>query len=259
MEAIYGQWLGLIGQLWWPFCRVLAFLAATAILGDAMLPVTLRVLLSLVMAVVLLPIATPAQPIDPFSLAGVAATFEQVLIGVVLGLAFHLVNAVLAMLGYMASSQIGLAMAVMNDPMNGESSDVVSSLLHVLGILVFFAVDGHLVVAGVAGASFKAWPVGGGLAGLSLQALPMAVAWVFSAAMLLALPLVLSALVVQIGLGLLNRVSPALNLYSLGFAVVTGFGLLMLVALVRHLPEHYLAMMQRVLDLIEHGLRTRHG
>ncbi|MBK1616108.1 flagellar biosynthetic protein FliR [Rubrivivax gelatinosus] len=259
MEALYGQWLALVGQLWWPFCRVLAFFAATTILGDAMVPVTLRVLLSLVLAVVLLPIAQPPQAIDPFSLAGVAATVEQALIGLVLGLAFQLVTAVLGTLGFLASSQIGLSMAVMNDPMNGESSDVVSSLLHVLGILVFFAVDGHLVVAGVAGASFKAWPVGGGLAGLSLQALPLAVAWVFSAALLLALPLVLSALVVQIGLGLLNRVSPALNLYSLGFAVVTGFGLLMLVALVRHLPEHYLNMLQRVLDLIEHGLRTAHG
>ncbi|MBZ8142528.1 flagellar biosynthetic protein FliR [Rubrivivax gelatinosus] len=259
MEALYGQWLALVGQLWWPFCRVLAFFAATTILGDALVPVTLRVLLSLVLAVVLLPIAQPPQAIDPFSLAGVAATVEQALIGLVLGLAFQLVTAVLGTLGFLASSQIGLSMAVMNDPMNGESSDVVSSLLHVLGILVFFAVDGHLVVAGVAGASFKAWPVGGGLAGLSLQALPLAVAWVFSAALLLALPLVLSALVVQIGLGLLNRVSPALNLYSLGFAVVTGFGLLMLVALVRHLPEHYLNMLQRVLDLIEHGLRTAHG
>jgi flagellar biosynthesis protein FliR len=81
-------------------------------------------------------------------------------IGLAIGLALQLALAAFQVLGYLASSQMGLAMAVMNDPLNGSASDAVSNLLFILCMLVFFAVDGHLVVTGVLGASFKAWPVG---------------------------------------------------------------------------------------------------
>ena len=256
MEPVFNQLLGLLGAVWWPFCRTMALLSAAPVLGENMMPVTVRVLLSLVLAVVLMPMAQPAVAIDPFSMHGVVAALEQAVIGFVLGLAFHLTMSAILVLGFLASSQMGLAMAVMNDPMNGQSSDVVSSLLYMMCILVFFAIDGHLVITGVLGASFQAWPVGQGLATLQLKTLPLAVAWVFSAALLLALPVVFATVVVQFGTGLLNRVAPALNLFSLGFAIVTVFGLFMLTQVVRFVPEHYIRMTQQVLDLIHRGLRA---
>jgi flagellar biosynthetic protein FliR len=147
----------------------------------------------------------------------------------------------------------------MNDPLNGSSSDVISALLSVLCMLVFFSVDGHLLLLGVLGQSFKAWPVGSGLLAISMETLAYNVAWVFSAALLLALPVVLSTFVVQMGLGLLNRVAPTLNLFSLGFAVVTLFGLFMLAQILSFVPTHYLRMTERVLEMIGQGLRSGAG
>jgi flagellar biosynthetic protein FliR len=246
--------------LWWPFSRVVATLAMAPILGEALVPVTVRILLSLVLAVVMLPVAQTAAAIDPFSLHGVLTAIEQVAIGGILGLALHLTMSAVMVLGFLVSSQIGLSMAVMNDPMNGASSDVISGLLSVLYIVAFFAIDGHLVLAGVIGASFKAWPVGAGLGALTLQTLALAVAWVFSAALLLAVPIIFSTIVVQIGFGFLNRAAPALNLFSLGFSVVTVFGLLMLLEIVRFLPEQYLRMTTQVLDLLQRLLHSAsHG
>jgi flagellar biosynthetic protein FliR len=256
MEAIFGQLLALLNALWWPFCRTLAMFSAAPMIGEAMVPVSVRVLLSLTLAVVMLPIAQPTVFIDPFSLHGVLATGEQALVGFAIGLAFHLTTAVIMVLGYLLSSQMGLAMALMNDPMNGTSSDVVSSLLYVLCIIVFFAIDGHLVLTGVLGASFRSWPVGGGFEFLALQALALNIAWVFSAALLLAVPMIFSTLVVQIGFGFLNRVAPALNLFSLGFSLVTLFGLFMLAQFVRFVPDHYVRMTGQVLDLLrQHMVR----
>jgi len=250
-QVLVHQALTTLMALWWPFCRVMAMLSAAPVIGENMVPITVRVLLSLVLAVVMLPVAQPPATLSPFSLAGVVATAEQAVIGFVLGLAFHLVIAAIMVLGYVVSSQMGLAMAVMNDPMNGTSSDVVSGLLSVLTMLVFFAVDGHLVITGVVGASFQAWPVGSGVSRLALQALPAAVAWVFSAALLLAAPIIFSTLVVQIGMGFLNRVAPALNLFSLGFSVITVFGLFMLGQLVQSVPEHYVRMTGQVLEMLQ--------
>lgn len=251
--------LPLLTALWWPFCRILALLSAAPVIGDVLVPLPLRVLLSLVLAFLLLPAVAGHPGPDPMSLAGVVATLEQAVIGAVLGLAMHFSMSVLSVLGYLVSSQIGFSMAQMNDPINGTTSDVVSSLLSLVGIFVFFSIDGHLVIAGVLGASFRAWPVGAGYQPLLLQAVAYNVAWIFAAAMLLALPIVFSTLVVQLGFGLLNRVAPSLNLFSLGFSLTTLFGLLMLIQIVRFIPAHYIAMSNRVLELIGQQMKAAHG
>lgn len=254
MEFTLSQLPSLLTALWWPFCRVLAMFSAAPIVGENMVPITVRVLLSLAFAVVFMPIATPATAIEPLSMHALLVTAEQALIGFGIGLAFHLTIAIVMVLGFMISSQMGLSMAVMNDPMSGASSDVVSALLYILCILVFFSIDGHLVLAGVVGASFQAWPVGGGVDFLTLQTIAYNVAWVFSAALLLALPVIFSALVVQLGFGFLNRVAPALNLYALGFSVVTVFGLFMLGHIVRAVPDHYIRLTQQVLEMLRRGM-----
>ncbi|MBZ2208619.1 flagellar biosynthetic protein FliR [Massilia soli] len=254
-----GYLLPLLNALWWPFVRNLALLSAAPIIGDAMVPMPVRVLLSLVLAFLLLPVTSGNTDIDPFSMLGVVATIEQAVIGGVIGLALHFSMAVISLVGYLVSSQIGFAMAQMNDPVNGSSSDVVSILLTMLAILVFFSIDGHLVLAGVMGASFKAWPVGQGYGPLLLNAVAFNAAWIFSAGMLLALPIVFSTLVVQIGFGFLNRVAPALNLFSLGFSLTTLFGLLMLIQVVHFLPEHYMAMTNQVLDMLRQQMGAARG
>jgi flagellar biosynthetic protein FliR len=250
VEQLFAQWLALLGALWWPFVRALSLLSATPVIGENMVPIAVRVLLALVIAVVLLPVAQPPEAVEAFSLAAVVLTIEQVVIGVAIGLALHLTMAVIMVLGYMVSSQMGLAMAQMNDPMNGTSSDVVSTLLYILSILVFFSIDGHLVVAGVLGRSFDAWPVGAAIPAPALQSVAFSVAWVFAAALLLAAPVIFSALVVQIGFGFLNRIAPSFNLFSLGFSLVTVFGLFMLTQLVRFVPDHYVRMTNQVLGML---------
>jgi len=251
--------LPMIGALWWPFCRIMALLTTAPVIGDALVPVPVRALLSVALAFLMLPITKGGAMPDPFSLAGVVVMMEQAVIGGVIGLAMQLTMAVVNMLGFVVSSQVGFSMAQMNDPANGQQSDVISGLLGLLAMLIFFGIDGHLVLAGVLGQSFKAWPVGAGYQSLLLQTVALNVGWVFSAAMLLALPIVFSTMVVQIGMGFLNRVAPSLNLYSLGFSLVTLFGLMMLVQVVRFVPEHYVQMTNQVLEMLQQQMRAAHG
>lgn len=251
--------LPMLSALWWPFCRILALLSAAPVIGDGLVPLPVRVLLALVLAFLMLPLTAGQATADPFSLHGVVLTVEQAVIGGVIGLACHFSMSVIAVLGYLVSAQVGFSMAQMNDPVNGAASDVISSLLSLLSILVFFAIDGHLQLAGVLGASFKAWPVGAGYGPLLLNTVALNVAWIFSAAMALALPIVFSTLVVQFGFGLLNRVAPSLNLYALGYSLITVFGLAMLVQVVRFVPDHYIAMSNQVLELLRQQMAAAHG
>ena len=259
MLEVAGFLLPLISALWWPFARCMAMLATAPVLGESYVPLAVRALLSVVLAFMMLPMTQGRAMPDPFSLAGVVAMVEQAVIGGVIGLALQLTMAVVSTLGFLVSSQIGFSMAQMNDPVNGQQSDVVSGLLGLVAILVFFAIDGHLVLVGVLGQSFRAWPVGGGYGPLLLQTVALNVGWVLAAAILLALPIVFSTLLVQIGMGFLNRVAPSLNLFSLGFSLVTLFGLMMLTQVVRFIPEHYVQMTNQVLEMLQQQMRAAHG
>lgn len=145
---------------------------------------------------------------------------------------------------------MGLSMAAINDPLNGQMSDALSSVMYVLFILLFFCVDGHLLLLNVLARSFTVWPVGSAaFSAQALQQLVFAIGWMFSAALALALPVVFATLVVQIGMGLLNRTAPTLNLFALGFSITTMTGLLLVTLLIPALPEHYGRMVSHVLDL----------
>jgi flagellar biosynthetic protein FliR len=259
MLEVVGFLLPLISALWWPFARCMAMFATAPVLGEAYVPLPVRALLSVALAFMMLPLTKGAPMPDPFSLAGVVAMLEQAVIGGVIGMALQLTMAVVNVLGFLASSQIGFSMAQMNDPINGQQSDVVSGMLGLVAILVFFAIDGHLVLVGVLGQSFRAWPVGSGYGPILLHTVALNVGWVFAAAILLALPIVFSTLVVQIGMGFLNRVAPSLNLFSLGFSLVTLFGLMMLAQVVRFVPEHYVQMTNQVLEMLQQQMRVAHG
>ncbi|TFW29256.1 flagellar biosynthetic protein FliR [Massilia horti] len=259
MEQLVSYLLPLIGALWWPFCRIMALLSTAPAIGDGPVPLAVRALLSLVLSFLMLPLTQGAVMPEPFSLHGVVVMIEQAVIGGVIGLALQFAMTVMSMLGFLVSSQVGFAMAQMNDPMNGQPSDVMSTLLQLAAILVFFAIDGHLVLAAVLGQSFRAWPVGSGYGPLLLHTVALNLGWVFSAAMLLAVPVVFSTLVVQIGFGLLSRVAPSLNLFALGFSLVTLFGLTMLAQVVRFIPEHYLAMTNQILEMLQLQMRAAHG
>jgi flagellar biosynthetic protein FliR len=252
VEALLHQLQGVYTVLLWPFFRFGAALAVAPVFGEAVLPVRARLLLALVLAVAVQPALPPAPEVDPVSLHGVLLVFEQVLVGAMIGLAFHLVLSALTVFGTLASTQLGLSMAMLNDPVGGTSSDAVSALVYVVFVLLFFALDGHLLVTHVAARSFHVWPVGAvSLHGLALQGLALGVGWIFAAALMLALPLVFAAMAVQFGAGLLNRVAPTLNLFVLGFSVTIVFGLLLLLLLVPSLPGHVQRMLLHVVGLLD--------
>ena len=126
--------------------------------------------------------------------------------------------------------------------------------------LLFLASDGHLLVVSVLFQSFSYWPVGGGLAYAGFATLIYAMAWVLSAATLISLPLAFCMFLVQFCFGLLNRISAAMNLFSLGFpmAILTGLACIRLT--LPGLPDTYLQLTRALLDNLGQLLRgTGHG
>ena len=122
--------------------------------------------------------------------------------------------------------------------------------------LLFFAIDGHLVTVTIIYQSFVYWPIGSGIHFDGLQTIAWSLSWVISAALLIALPIVFCMTLVQFCFGLLNRISPAMNLFSLGFPMAIIAGLTLIYLTLPNLSEAYLHLTRELLGNIGEILRS---
>lgn len=252
-----GQYLQSLLGYWWPFCRIMAVFSLAPMFSHKSLSVRVRVLLAIALTVVLTAALPAAPALDPLSLKGILTAFEQIAMGLLLGLALMLVFTVFTLIGDIVSTQLGLSMAVFNDPMNGVSSaSIIYQLYFILLALLFFAIDGHLVTVTIIYQSFVYWPIGSGIHFDGLQTIAWSMSWVISAALLIALPIVFCMTIVQFCFGLLNRISPAMNLFSLGFPMAIIAGLVLIYLTLPNLSEAYLHLTRELLDNIGEILRS---
>ncbi|MBM7059156.1 flagellar biosynthetic protein FliR [Pseudomonas sp. UL073] len=243
------QYLQTLQNYWWPFCRILALFSLAPLYSHKALSMRVRIVLALALTLALAAALPEVGAIDPLSLAGILTTLEQIGFGLLLGLSLQLVFVIFAVVGEVISTQMGMSMARYNDPLNGvSSSSIVSQLYFLLLALLFFAIDGHLLTVSVLYQSFIYWPVGSGLHYPGFETLIYAMSWVLAAAVLITLPVVFCMTLVQFCFGLLNRISPAMNLFSLGFPMAILTGLLCIHLTLPDLPEHYLHLTRSLLD-----------
>lgn len=215
-----------LATLVFPLARVLGLFAIAPIFANAGVPRRIRLVVGLVVTFALVP-SLPAVPaVSPGSWTGIFIIAQQILIGVLFGLTLRVVFAAVDIAGEMIGLQMGLSFAVFYDPQNAGQSAVLSEFLGLLTMLTFLAMNGHLLTLSVLAESFHLLPIS--TAPVSAQGFAAAVSWsavLFSAGVLLALPVVAALLIANIAMGVLSRVAPQLNLFAVGFPVtiVSGF------------------------------------
>jgi flagellar biosynthetic protein FliR len=229
----------MIGSFWWPFCRLMGAFIVMPLLGNAFVPVTVRILFAFCLAALLGPILPSVPQVDALSAGALLLAIEQLLLGFMLGLFLSILLHAMSMFGTIMSLQMGLAMAIMNDPANGNSNPILSQWFLLFGTLIFLALDGHLVALGILVDSFRLWPIGTGIFDLPLMGLVNRVGWLFAASLMLAIPAVLAMLMVNITFGVLSRAAPSLNVFSLGFPMTMFMGLLCVLLSFSGIPSRY--------------------
>lgn len=211
------QLMDLALGLWFPFVRIMAFLRYMPVLDNSALTARVRIILSLALAIIITPLIPHPVPHDLLSLNSLILTVEQILWGMLFGLMFQFLFLALQLAGQILSFNMGMSMAVMNDPSSGASTTVLAELINVYAILLFFAMDGHLLLVSVLYKGFTYWPIGNALHPQTLRTIALAFSWVLASASLLALPTTFIMLIVQGCFGLLNRIAPPLNLFRSAF------------------------------------------
>lgn len=239
-----------------PFFRVLAFLHFCPVLDNRAFSRRIKTVLALALAVIITPMLPEKLLItELMSMRTILLTGEQLLWGMLFGMAMQLVFVALQTAGHILSMNMGLGMAMMNDPVNGSSTTVISQMIYTFCGLLFFVMDGHLLVVTILYKGFVWWPIGQAINRPTLLLIVQSLGWIMSSATLIALPTTFVMLIVQGGFGLLNRVSPTLNLFSLGFPISMLFGLLCISMMMTNIPDHYLNLTNDILARLE-AVRT---
>lgn len=246
------QLIAWIAGYLWPFARIAAMVSVAPILGTQTVPVRVRVGIAVALTAVIAPLVPPIPGIEPFSLAGVIVTAQQVLIGLAMGFAVRLVFSALENGGNSVAMLMGLGFAEMMDPQSGVQVPMISQFFTILAGLLFLALDGHLVLVQVVAQSFHTLPIGlTGLSGDGLWKLVSWGGWIFAGAVLIALPAIAALLIVNIAFGVMTRAAPQLNIFAVGFPISLILGFIILLLVLPTIVPKFSSLLSGSFDLID--------
>jgi flagellar biosynthetic protein FliR len=225
-EAQFNAWLA---AYLWPMIRVGAMLTAAPIFSSRQVPVRFRLMMMMLITWVVMPTLPPTPPADVLSHSGFLIMLQQILIGVMMGFILQMVFGALVFGGQMVAYSTGLGFASMVDPQNGVQVPVVAQFYLILATLLFLLSNGHLLLIELLADSFQSMPVA--VDGISRNGFLDIVAWgsrLFAGGLLIALPIVGAMLMVNMGMGVVMRAAPQLNIFSVGFPITMLLGFVLM-------------------------------
>jgi len=192
------------------FVRIGAAMMLIPGIGESYIPPRVRLSIAVALTVLLVPVVKPmlpALPADPMSLT--LLMLNETMVGIFIGLAARLILSGLQVAGTVIAFQSGLGMANFFDPTQGTQGQMVASFLGILGLVLIFATNLHLLMLRAVADSFTVFPP---------NALPplgdfarMAVDFVsgsFRLGVQFAAPFIAYGIVFQTGLAVINRLMP---------------------------------------------------
>lgn len=214
-----------------PFIRLGALFVAAPFYGAVTVPVRIRIVLAVAVTAILMPVLGNTLVVDLFSAEGLLLVLQQVAVGLAMGLVLQFVVAAIVMAGHTIATAMGLGFASSVDPQNGAQVTILGQFYLILATLFFLVIDGHLHLLELLAMSFEVFPVTRFVLDADLFRDVVAYsAQMFVTGTLLALPVMIGVLLINVGFGVMTRAAPQLNLFSIGFpmSMLGGFVLMLL-------------------------------
>jgi flagellar biosynthetic protein FliR len=214
------------------FARTGTMLMLLPGIGEQGLSPRIRLTIALILAAVLLPLHRNSYPINPGALGpAVVMVIEEILIGGILGLTARLTISALEVAGSVIAQQLGLGFVTQVDPSQAEQGMIFSNFFTMLAVALFFATDMHHLVIAALNDSYTLFapgevPAAGDVAALVTKVISGA----FRIGIQLAAPFLAFGLLFNLGLGVLSRLMPAMQVYfvALPLSILIGFLFLVL-------------------------------
>lgn len=209
------------------FARCGALTMSLPGIGDAVVPPRIRLVLALAMSLILFPLIESRFPELPTALAGmIGAVLKEVVIGLAIGFAVRLIVSGLQFAATIIAFQTGLAFAQSVDPTLGVQNTLFGTFFSMLAVTLIFATDMHHLLLRAMHDSYVLFRPGsafspGDFAQVSLKSIADA----FRVALQISAPFVVFGLVFYLGVGVLTRLIPQVQVFFLAMPanIVLGF------------------------------------
>lgn len=176
--------------------------------------------------------------------------------GFIIGFTMELFFFAITFGGYIIDFQLGLSMAMVYDPQSNAQVAVTGSLLQNWFLLLFFAVDGHLVLMKLLVTSAEIVPYGGILITRDLW---VRMSEIFlqcvDLGMRLAIPIIAAEFLIEVGVGVMNKVVPQVSVFVINIQMKLIVGMGLLVILFSPIGEHLNRIMNEMMKTVQ-GILT---
>jgi flagellar biosynthetic protein FliR len=209
------------------FARIGAMVMLLPGLGEVNIPARAKLSIALMLTLIILPLHRSAYNVDTSSIVPLLLLMvHEIVIGIVLGATARVTLSALQVAGSIIAQQLGLGFVTSVDPTQGQQGVLIGNFLTILGITLLFATDTHHLVIAALNDSYKIFAPGeimssGDVAALATSAFAAA----FKIGTQLAAPFLVFGLVFNMGLGVLARLMPQMQVYFVGvpLSIIIGF------------------------------------
>jgi flagellar biosynthetic protein FliR len=237
------------------FARVGAMVMLLPGLGESNIPVRVKLSIALLLTLIVLPLHRQAYHVDMTSMTSLLVLMlHEIVIGIILGATARVTLSALQVAGSIIAQQVGLGFVTSVDPTQGQQGVLIGNFLTLLGVTMLFATDSHHLVIAALSDSYKVFSPGetmssGDVASLATQAFTAA----FKIGLQLSAPFLVFGLVFNIGLGVLARLMPQMQVYFVGvpLSIFAGFLILALVlaAMMGTFLDYFVRVMHDMMPL----------
>jgi flagellar biosynthetic protein FliR len=237
------------------FARVGAMVMLLPGLGESNIPVRIKLAIALLLTLIIVPLHRADYHVNMDALSALLVMFVyEILIGIVLGATARVALAALQVAGAVIAQQLGLGFVTSVDPTQGQQGVVIGNFLTMLGITMLFATDSHHLIIAALNDSYSIFSPGevmpsGDVAALATRAFAAA----FKIGMQLSAPFLVFGLVFNIGLGVLARLMPQMQVYFVGvpLSILAGFLIfaVVLTAMMGSFLDYFIGVMHDMIPL----------
>jgi flagellar biosynthesis protein FliR len=216
------------------FARVGTMVMLMPGIGELNISSRARLTIALVLTAILLPSHQKAYTVDLNTLGPVIAMMmQEILIGAVLGMTARLAVSALQIAGSVIAQQLGLGFVTAVDPTQNQQGALVGNFLTLLGITLIFATDMHHLVIAALNDSYNIFAPGQvPIIGDMAQHITKVVGTAFRIGIQLSAPFLVFGLLFNLGLGVLSRLMPQMQVFFIGLPLSILLGLMLLLLVV---------------------------
>jgi flagellar biosynthetic protein FliR len=234
------------------FARIGTMVMLLPGLGEMSMPVRVRLTIALVLSAMFLPLHRNAYNIDLRELGPVLFLLgHEILIGAILGLVARLSISALQVAGAVIAQQMGLGFVTAIDPTQGQQNVIVGNFLALLALTLIFATDMHYLVIAALNDSYRIFAPGAAImVGDVAKLMTDTIAGAFKVGIQLSAPFLIFGLLFNLGLGVLSRLMPQMQVFFVGLPLSILIGMLMLLVVIGAMMGTFLEFFGAVLRQI---------